>query len=310
MLKKSLCIIACLWLAASAVQAQDDHQLRNVARKALQNYEKAVITLSAVVKLEIKGQDMGGAGEHEIKTQCVAAIIDPSGLAVTSLTNLSPQNSMGRIRYGGRSVEIDSQVEEVKYRLSDGTEVPARLVLKDDDLDLAFLAPLKPLDEPTRQKISVIPLGDGTAQAELLDPTIFICRATDSLNYVPILEVDKIVAVISTPRTCYLGNMTILGATVFDAQGKFMGIVARCIKAEGNDGMARLSSSMISRLILPAADVARLVPQAKDEVKKSAEAETKDAEKKGPEKKDAKKKDAEKKDVEKKGADKPKAEKK
>ena len=51
---------------------------------------------------------------------------------------------------------------------------------------------------------------------------------------------------------------------------------------------------MISRLILPAADVARLVPQAKDEVKKSAEAETKDAEKK---------------DVEKKGADKPKAEK-
>ena len=125
MLKKSLCIIACLWLAASAVQAQDDHQLRNVARKTLQNYEKAVITLSAVVKLEIKGQDMGGAGEHEIKTQCVAAIIDPSGLAVTSLTNLSPQSSMGRIRYGGRNVEIDSQVEEVKYRLSDGTEVPA-----------------------------------------------------------------------------------------------------------------------------------------------------------------------------------------
>jgi hypothetical protein len=310
MLKKSLCIGACLWLAASAVQAQDDHQLRNVARKTLQNYEKAVITLSAVVKLEIKGQDMGGAGDHEIKTQCVAAIIDPSGLAVTSLANLSPQSSMGRIRFGGRSVEIDSQVEEVKYRLSDGTEVPARLVLKDEELDLAFLAPLKPLDEPTRQKISVIPLGDAAAQAELLDPTIFICRATDSLNYVPILEVDKIVAVISTPRTCYLGNMTILGATVFDGQGKFMGIVARCIKAEGNDGMARLSSSMISRLILPAADVARLVPQAKDEVKKSAEAETKDVDKKGPEKKDADKKGSEKKDVEKKGADKPKAEKK
>ena len=88
---------------------------------------------------------------QEQKTQCAAAIIDPSGLAVTSLTNLNPQKAMAkiRIRRGGetQTLELDCQVQEVKYRLTDGTEVPARIVLKDEDLDLVFLAPQKPLDD-------------------------------------------------------------------------------------------------------------------------------------------------------------------
>ena len=56
-----------------------------------------------------------------------------------------------------KTLDFDCPVQEVKYRLTDGTEVPARIVLKDEDLDLAFLAPLKPLTR-TQAKIAANPL--------------------------------------------------------------------------------------------------------------------------------------------------------
>ena len=143
MVKKSLCACVCLCLMAGALRAGgDDRPLVTTARKTLQTYGKSVILLAAVLKMEAKGIE---GLEHEQKTQCTAVIIDASGLAVTALTNLNPASSMPSIRIGrggsSQTLVLDFQVQEVKYRLADGTEVPARVVLKDEDLDLAFLGP-------------------------------------------------------------------------------------------------------------------------------------------------------------------------
>ena len=102
-----------------------------------------------------------------------------------------------------QTLELEFQVQEVKYRLADGTEVPARVVLKDEDLDLAFVAPQKPLDEATRAKIAVLPLDDAATQVEALDNTILINRTTDDFNYIPTLDLGSVSAVVSNPRTCY-----------------------------------------------------------------------------------------------------------
>ena len=278
MFQKMIVACAALALTGGNVLAQaDDQQTIDAARKTQKTYEKAIITLATVIKIEAKGAEIPGL-DQEHKTQCVAAIIDPSGLVVTSLTNLAPKIRLSR---GGRSaIELECQVQEVKYRLTDGTEVPARIVLKDEDLDLAFLAPLKPLDKATKAKMSVLPLGDAKTAPDVLDPAIVIGRTGDELNYISTLNVGRIVAILSTPRTCYLGNMGGLGLPVFDRQGKVMGMICRCVKAEGGDSsVTSKSSALISQLILPVADIVKLVPQAKDEVKKSAESEKK-AEKK------------------------------
>lgn len=271
MLRKILGICACVFLAAGTLQAQsEDRQVVEAARKTLQTYDKAVISVAAVLKMEI------GGSEQERKTQCVASIIDPSGLAVTSLTNLNPQGLL-RLRFSrGGGPEFDCQVQEVKYRLTDGTEVPARIVLKDEELDLAFLAPLKPLDEQTQPKIAAIPVGDGAAQVDILDATIIVDRSGDGLNYIPTLTLGRVSAVLSKPRVCYLSSVGTLGLPAFDRDGKLMGILCRCIGAEGgdmSDFVSRLAAT--TRLILPAAEVAKLVPQAKEEAKKPAEAEKK-----------------------------------
>ncbi|MBU4270910.1 MAG: serine protease [Planctomycetes bacterium] len=268
MFKTILIACVCVCLTAGALLAQDEVV---AARKTLQTYEKGVITLSAVLKFEVQGVGVS-IPSQERKTQCIAVIIDPDGLAVTSLKNLNPQV---RAQAGSRRIEIESQVQEVKYRLADGTEVPARVVLKDEDLDLAFLAPLDPLDEQTKSKIAVIPLDDAAQQAEALDETIMIGRADDDLNYVPTIQLGRIMATISQPRTCYLNSLGTLGAPVFDRQGKLLGIVCRCVKDEGDsENVIRLQPTP-SHLILPAADVARLVPQAKEEIGKDADNEKK-----------------------------------
>ena len=157
----SVCVVLCL--AAGTLLAQtDDQQVVGAARKTLKAYDKAIITLAAVIKIESKGGEMPGL-DQEHKTQCVAAVIDPSGLVLTSLTNLAPKIRINR--GGGQVLELECQVQEVKYRLTDGAEVPARIVLKDEDLDLAFLAPLKPLDKATEAKIAVLPLSDAVRSA-------------------------------------------------------------------------------------------------------------------------------------------------
>jgi hypothetical protein len=263
---------------AGTLQAQsEDQQLVEAARKTLQAYDKAIVSLAAVVKI-----DAGGRGSREHKTRCVGAIIDPCGLAVTSLTNLNPQ-SLLKLRFshlgGSQTLDFDCQVQEVKYRLTDGTEVPARIVLKDEDLDLAFLAPLKPLNAQTQAKIAAIPLDSAARHVDVLDPTILVDRSGEGLNYIPTLSLGRIAAVLSKPRTCYLSNRGSLGLPVFNREGKIMGILCRCISAEGGDSndMTELMSRLVAttRLILPAADIAKLVPEAKEEMKKPADAEKK-----------------------------------
>ena len=287
MFKQMLAACVVLALAVGSLLAQSNDPTVVTARKTLQTYDKAIITLAAVVKVEVKGGEVSGSNQ-ERKTQCIAAIVDPSGLVITSLTNLGPKMRLNR---GGQTLEVEFQVQEVKYRLTDGTEVPARVVLKDDDLDVAFLAPLKPLDKATEAKIAAIPMIDAVPQPEPLDQTIMISRTSEDLNYIPTLNIARIVSIVSTPRTCYLSSVGGLGVPVFNHQGKMLGMVCRCVKTEGNEGGPSTGSTMLNQLILPAADILKLVPQAKEEAKKPVEDEKKpeEGEKKSaePEKKPA-----------------------
>lgn len=274
MLKQLGIACACLcFFVGSLLSQTEDQSLVKTARKTLQAYDHAVISLNAVLKFEAKGVEVPGL-DQERKTQCTATVIGSNGLAVTSLTNLNPQKALGKIRInrGGVPVtlELDCQIQEVKYRLPDGTEIPARVVLKDDDLDLAFLTPQKPLDAATQAKLSAISLSDAASAAEILDATIHIGRADESMNYIPTLTLGRVVAMVAKPRACYMANQGTLGAPVFDQQGKILGLVCRCVRPENED-----AKPTNVPFILPAADVAKLVPQAEKAAKK-ADAEKKD----------------------------------
>jgi hypothetical protein len=260
MVKTLLSACVCLCLAAGTLCAQSDEVIAT-ARKTLQTYEKAVVVVDAVFKLEIKGASGGGMEGREQKGEFNVTIVDPSGLAVTALTSASPKRN---VNAGGHVLQVVGQLQEAKYHLPDGTEIPARVVLKDEDLDLAFLAPLKPLDEQTKAKITAISMSDAAPAPELLDRTIVVKRGGEHQDYVPMLDTGLITAILSKPRNCYNTNRMAPGNPAFDKQGKVFGIFV----------MLRETLPVL----LPAADVAKLVPQALEEAKKPAAEEKKEKE--------------------------------
>ena len=109
-----------------------------------------------------------------------------------------------------------------------------------------------------------------------MDATILLGRTNEDLNYAPLLLEGRILAVLSQPRNCFVADGGVYGMPVFAASGKLVGLICRCVKNEGTAGGAAGRMQTVStQLILPAADIARLVPQAKEEAEKAAEAEKK-----------------------------------
>jgi hypothetical protein len=268
-------------LAASAARVHaDDQTLIASGRKLLKNSANALVGVTAIAKLQIKATG-AGSQEKEMKIDCTSLVIDPSGLSITSLTNLNPTNAMPRMRAQGKNgepidISIDCELRGIKLRLFDGTEVPARVVLKDDDLDVAFLAPNEPLSDANKKKIAVVPL-DSVKPVEVLDQFIQLGRTGKDFNYIPAVQLSYVAAVVTKPRTYYLGATASMGTPVFNEQGKLAGMVARYVTAEKEGGGDALTTALrgaqgggANRVILPTADIAKLVDQAKDAAKKPA----------------------------------------
>jgi hypothetical protein len=192
---------------------------------------------------------------------------------VASLTSVDPVSAMGEMKanVGGRqmTIKLKSELSDVKYRFADGTEVPARVVLKDPDLDLAFIAPEKPLDDENKGKFAVIKLAGAAKKAGLLDRIISLGRLSKDLNYTPTVRLGRVAAVVTKPRTFYLGAAS-LGSPVFTGAGKLLGICVSRSKGGSGRGSGMQGNVAMTPVILPAEDVQEIATQAAAEMNKAA----------------------------------------
>jgi len=124
-------------LTAVLVTAAPD--LESTARATAEQSGKAVVTIRLVLKLKSGGQ------EHEQKMEAPGVVIDPAGLTVASASSIDPSGAFRRMVDAQRQrLSIESEVKEPVILLEDGTELEAAVVLKDTDLDLAFIRPRDP----------------------------------------------------------------------------------------------------------------------------------------------------------------------
>ena len=258
--------VAALLLAGVAVGAQDE---RAAARELVKKWQDAVINVRVVLKMRISvgGREMQSMDDS---VDTVGTVIDPSGLTVLSLGALNPGAMMNKVMgaAGGGAAErpeFGSEPTDLKLRLADGRELPAKIVLRDEDLDLAFVRPVAKAEKP----FVAVNLADAGRPA-MLDQVIVLTRLGRVGGWTPAASLQNISAIIERPRTFFVteSGMNALGVPAFTTAGKVVGIVTmRSVDAGRSSmfGMMGGSESLgLLPVILPAADVMEIAKQASE----------------------------------------------
>ncbi len=261
----STAALACL-LAASAGADEVAQKGREIFKKN----QHAVVTVSEVLKISASGSSRA----NENKQDLTGTVVDPSGLTVLALSACDPAEIYQRMMGEDSGRRIETEVTDLKILLDDGTEVPAEIVLRDKDLDLAFIRPKTKLTTP----MTAIDMSK-SSPVQLLDDVVTLNRLTSAAGRAYAASLERINAVIQKPRTFYIpdSNMTAttLGSPAFALDGNIVGIfVMRAMSAKASSGR----NTPIS-IILPADDIlkaAKQAPEAKGDSEKKDSAKDSD----------------------------------
>lgn len=180
--------------------------IKTAGRAVLKKHQDAIVH----VKLALK------TGSSETQAEIAGVVLTPTGLTVVSDFTSNP---------GGLfSDDTRTETTDVKLVLRDGKEIPAKFVLRDKDLDLAFVQP----KETEGLSLPHLKL-EKTPQPEPLDEILYLHRLGRGLNREACLAVGRLEAVVKRPRLFLvpdmLNGLQNLGCPAFDDQGRPVGIV-------------------------------------------------------------------------------------
>ena len=234
-----------LLMALCSVALADD--IADAGRKVADRWGKAVVYVELVVRT-----DYGDGRPEESKPSGTGVILDPYGLTLVPLS--------------GTGIDFEgSKVISVKVRLYDGTEMPAAVVLRDADLDMVFLRPIK---KPTKP-MAFVDMKTGV-KAEQLQDVIVLFRQERIANCVLSAMVEQVRAVVDKPRLFYVptisGGSHEYGAPVFTLDGKPVGVILYRYTPYNKSYNSSDSDSI--KVIVPASDIVKASAQAPRDVPK------------------------------------------
>ena len=136
-------------LSAGAGLVQAD-ETAIAGNKIMNSYKDAVVKVEVVMqsKFVMNGKEITN---KESKSEVTGTVLNESGLVLVSLTTIDPSNFMDSIMRGMESeakMEMKLDIKRVKVILPDETEIDAKVVLRDKDLDMAFIQPTQKIAKP------------------------------------------------------------------------------------------------------------------------------------------------------------------
>jgi hypothetical protein len=194
-------------------------------RSLLDKQSDSVTWVSVTVRIDVSA---GGRSfpPSERKLEALGTVLAEDGLTVLSLNEVDPTDSiLSRMRSPG---DINVNYTEVLILRPDGSEIEADFLLKDEDLDLAFIKPSnagQTLDNPNLFK-KVFYQESETSEIQALDEVVSLGKLGRNLYRKSTLQRGWVNAVITKPRDYYVVENVTPGTPVFDSQGKWVGITA------------------------------------------------------------------------------------
>ena len=282
--KPTFGVISFMSLLASLASLSRADEMADKGRDIFKKNQRAVVTVQVVVKMKFSVPGMGGQA-NESKQDVTGTVVDASGLTVLALSSCEPgdmlQSMMAGMSDEDMKFKMETELSDVKLLLDDGTELPADIVLRDKDLDLAFVRPVtKPASPMMALDLSK------SATAQVLDQVITLNRLGKAAGRAYAASVERISAVVQKPRLFYVPGSemtsTTLGSPAFSLDGNVLGVfVMRSVSQKGGGiGMFNFRPQGLTTIILPAADIlkaARQAPEAKTgDEKKEEPKESKD----------------------------------
>jgi hypothetical protein len=260
-------LLVCLFSLSDIVLARDE---KEAAEEIFNKWQDAVVTVKVVVNVRfvVEGRE---SDEMEEVIETVATFIDPSGLAVLSYSSVDPMRILGEFlgqMQNIPNVNIESDITDVKMLMTEGHEIPASVVMRDNDLDLVFIKSIKKMEKP----VNAIDLTKHTGELSVMDEVYILTRLGHMTGRIPSISLFYVEAIVKKPRIFYVIDENAmsgrLGAPAFSIDGKIVGLLILNRKQiedkqfSVSDLFGGASRTGILPGILPAREIATVAKQA------------------------------------------------
>ncbi len=189
------------------------------ARSIFKEQQDAVVVVTSAISMEVDGTRQEDNGET------VGTVINSRGLTVVSCMKVDPIFTLNDLlKNEPGSASIQGSVSKLRIQLANGTEIPAKIVYHDAELDLALIAP--DTEKPVAPFVHVT-LGDG-AELDVLEPLLSIVRLSPVYNRRAALGRCTVAAKLEGKQGCYIltgDGGAQHGAPLFKADGTIAGIL-------------------------------------------------------------------------------------
>ena len=226
-------------------------------RDVLAKHSQSVVSVQVVLKVSYSG-----SSGNETKQELTGTVVDGSGLTVLALSACDPSEMYQRLV----DDRMQAEVTDIKILLEDGTELASEIILRDKDLDLAFI-------RPKSKPASPMPAIDLSHSAPVLalDQVVALHRLNSAAGRACAASAERISAVIKKPRKFYIPENSMTGtspgAPAFALDGRLVGVfVMRTVS--GRAGGNRNYRNNMTAILLPADDIlkaAKHAPEARVE---------------------------------------------
>jgi S1-C subfamily serine protease len=215
-----LLTIGIFLLMTATVFGQQSSAAKTIAAKN----GNAVVTVKISVKMRVSGD--GQTSNEEQKSEIIGTVISPDGIILVPLSATDPTDIISRAMGDNEesNFKMNVDVVELKVRTPEGLEIPGKVVLRDQDMDLAFIK----LNKKPAHPMVYVDINKN-ASLSLLDDVIVMGRASASIYRSLCVNSEQVEVMVKKPQPFYIlthsGNASNLGSPVFDYNGRFVGIM-------------------------------------------------------------------------------------